>query len=367
MSTLHQLALTFTKNIGDHLAKVLVSYCGSAEAVFKTPAKKLLQIPGINTRTVGQFNFDEALRRAEQELRFVEKNNIRVIFYTDTDYPKRLKNCADSPALLYYKGNADLNNARIISIVGTRTPTEYGRQLCHGLIEDLKPYDVLVVSGLAYGIDVAVHKECLNFNIPTVGVFGHGLDRVYPAQNRSVAEKMLANGGLLTDFPSGTLPAREHFPRRNRIVAGIADATVVIEANIKSGTLITAEIANSYNRDVFAFPGRVNDEFSEGCNFLIRNNKAALLTSGADLAYILGWEKVSDDKPAKAQLALPIDLPAGERIIFEAIQQNAGALGIDDLAIRTALPLSQLAMNLLNLEMQGYIRSLPGKTYSVNY
>ena len=367
MSTLHQLALTFTKNIGDHLAKVLVSYCGSAEAVFTTSAKKLMQIPGINIKTIEQLNFDEALQRAEKELRFVEKNNIQVIFYTDAAYPKRLKNCADSPALLYYKGNADLNHARIISIVGTRTPTEYGRQLCHNLVEDLEPYNVLIVSGLAYGIDVAAHKECLNRNIPTVGVFGHGLDRMYPAQNRSVADKMLENGGLLTDFSSGTLPAREHFPRRNRIVAGISDATVVIEANIKSGTLITAEIANSYNRDVFAFPGRINDEFSEGCNFLIRNNKAALLTSGADLAYILGWEKASSDKPAKAQLALPIDLPTGERIIFEAIQQNAGVLGIDDLAAQTNLPLSQLAMNLLNLEMQGYVRSLPGKTYALNY
>ncbi len=367
MSLLHQIALTFTKNIGDQLAKSLVSYCGSPEAVFKTPVQKLMQIPGISIKTIEQLNFDEALRRAELELRFVEKNNIQVIFYTDAAYPKRLKNCVDSPALLYYKGNADLNHARVISIVGTRSPTDYGRQLCHSLIEDLKAYDVLIVSGLAYGIDVAAHKECLQMNIPTVGVFGHGLDRVYPAQNRPVADKMLQNGGLLTDFPSGSIPNRENFPSRNRIVAGIADATVVIEAGLKSGTLITAEIANSYNRDVFAFPGRINDEFSEGCNFLIRNNKAALLTSGADLAYILGWDKPAGATPNKAQLALPIDLPSAERLIFEIIQQNAGALGIDDLAIKTNLPLSQLAMNLLNLEMQGYIRSLPGKTYCLVY
>jgi len=368
MSKLHQIALTFTNNIGHHLSKVLVSYCGSAEAVFEASHKKLMQIPGINTKTIQSLNFKEALQRAKTELEFIERNGIRPIFYTDPEYPKRLKECGDSPAMLYYKGTANLNHPRIISIVGTRMPTEYGRQLCHNLIADLKDYDVLVVSGLAYGIDVLAHKECLNFDVPTVGVFGHGLDRVYPAQNKGTADKMLQNGGLLTDYPSGTLPNRENFPSRNRIVAGIADATVVIEAGIKSGTLITAEIANSYNRDVFAFPGRVNDDLSEGCNFLIRHNKAMLLTSGAELAYNLGWEKTEIGKqPLQNQLALPIDLPSAERLIYETIRENAGALGIDDLTIRTNLPLSQLAMNLLNLEMQGYIRSLPGKTYSLNY
>ncbi|WP_448700050.1 DNA-processing protein DprA [Mucilaginibacter sp. AW1-3] len=367
MSTLHQIALVQTKYVGDHLAKVLVSYCGSAEAVFETPAKKLAQIPGVGQKTIEQILLKAEFKKAEEELRFIEKNNIKVLFYTDEAFPKRLRNCDDSPALLYYKGTADLNPTRVISIVGTRNITDYGRQLCHNLIEDLKAYDVVVISGLAHGVDVAAHRECVQQGIPTIGVFGHGLDRIYPAVNRAVAEKMLNNGGWLTDFPSGTVPDRENFPKRNRIVAGISDATIVVEASIKGGALITAEIANSYNRDVFAYPGRINDEFSEGCNFLIRNNKAALLTSGADLAYILGWEKTDNTKPAKPQLTLPIDLPAAERLIFETIQQNAGALGIDDLTIRTNLPLSQLAMNLLNLEMMGYIRSLPGKTYSLNY
>lgn len=367
MSTLHQIALTFTKNIGDHLAKVLVSYCGSAEAVFEASPKKLMQIPGISTKTIEQLNFSEALKRAEKELKFVEDNNIKVLFYTDADYPKRLKNCSDSPALLYYKGTADLNRPRIISIVGTRNATDYGKQLCRDLIDDLKAYDVITVSGLAYGIDVAAHKESLRMDIPTIGVFAHGLDRIYPAQNRPTADKMLNNGGWLTDFPSGTNPDRENFPKRNRIVAGMADATIVVEASIKGGALITAEIANSYNRDVFAFPGRISDEYSTGCNFLIRNNKAALLTSGADLAYILGWEKTNGDIKKQAQLVMPIDLSTNERLIFETIQQNAGQLGIDDLAIKTRLPLSQLAMNLLNLEMQGFVNSLPGKTYSINH
>jgi len=368
MSTLHQLALTFTRHIGDHLTKVLVSYCGSAEAVFEASPKKLAQIPGIGAKAIEQLHSPaEALQLAAAELAFIEKNDIKVLFYTDAAYPKRLKSCADAPALLYYKGTADLNHARIISIVGTRNATDYGKQLCKELIEDLKGYDVLIVSGLAYGIDICAHKESLRMDIPTVGVFAHGLDRIYPSQNKAVADKMLANGGWLTDFPSGTVPDRENFPKRNRIVAGIADATIVVEANIKGGALITAEIANSYNRDVFAFPGRITDEYSTGCNFLIRNNKAALLTSGADLAYILGWEKPDGNTKQKPQLSLPIDLTTNERLIFETIQQNAGQLGIDDLAIKTALPLSQLAMNLLNLEMQGFVRSLPGKTYSIEH
>lgn len=367
MSALHQLALTFTKGIGDQIIKTLISYCGSAEAVYQASHKKLLQIPGISEKTIEILGRGDGFKRAEEELRYMEKNNIKTLFYTDAAYPKRLKNCDDAPALLYYKGTADLNKTRVISIVGTRMATAYGKQLCHDLIEDVKEYDVLVVSGLAYGIDIAAHKECMQAGIPTVGVFGHGFDRIYPPQHKNYAEKMLQNGGWLSEYPSGTIPGKGNFPDRNRIIAGMADATIVVEASIKGGALITAEIANGYNRDVFAYPGRINDEFSEGCNFLIRNNKAALLTSGADLAYILGWEKTGNAKPSKAQLALPIDLPTGERIIFEAIQQNAGALGIDDLAVKTNLPLSQLAMNLLNLEMQGYVRSLPGKTYALNY
>jgi DNA processing protein len=259
----------------------------------------------------------------------------------------------------------ELNPPHIISIVGTRNATDYGRQLCKQLIEELQQYNVLIVSGLALGIDVAAHKECLRLNMPTVGVLGHGLDRLYPSQNRATAEKMLENGGLLSEYPSGTIPDRENFPQRNRIVAGIADATVVIEAGIKGGALITAEIANSYNRDVFAFPGRLGDDYSEGCNFLIRNNKAGLLTCVADLAFSLGWEKTDHAKPVE-QFVLPLDLSADERLIFDILQQHKAPLAIDDLTIKANMPMSMLAMNLLNMEMQGYIRSLPGKTYKVS-
>lgn len=366
MSLHHQIALTFIKNIGPTLARSLLMHFGDTEYIFKASREKLLRVPGIGEKTVSGFDFDAALLRAEQELKFIEDNKITVIFYTDSAYPKRLKNCIDSPILLYAKGHMDLNARHVVSIVGTRNATDYGRHLCHQLVEELQQYNTVIISGLAHGIDVTAHKESLKYNLTTVGVLGHGLDRLYPYQNRVTAEKMLENGGLLTEFPSGTLPDRENFPQRNRIVAGISDATVVIEASIKGGALITAEIANSYNRDVFAFPGRVDDEFSEGCNFLIRNNKAALLTCAADLAYSLGWEAADGTKPVKEQLALPIDLSADERIIFDIIHQHKTPLAIDDLTIKTNMPMSQLAMNLLNMEMQGFIRSLPGKTYCLN-
>jgi DNA processing protein len=365
MSQLHQVALTFIKNIGPMLAKSLVSYFGGAEEVFNAPRSKWMKVPGIGEKTVEQMDMGAALKRAEEELKFVEKNNVETLFYTDSKYPKRLKNCNDSPVLLYAKGNAKFNSKRIISIVGTRNATDYGKTLCRQLIEELQPYNVLIVSGLALGIDVAVHKECVKQNVPTVGVLAHGLDRMYPSQNRSTAEKMLENGGLITEYPSGTVPDRENFPQRNRIVAGIADATIVIEASIKGGALITAEIANSYNRDVFAFPGRIGDDYSEGCNFLIRNNKAALLTGATDLAYILGWEKADSGKPVIEQMVMPFDLSSDEQLIFDILRQHKSPLAIDDLTIKTNMATSKLAMNLLNMEMQGYIRSLPGKTYSL--
>jgi DNA processing protein len=365
MSLHHRIALSFVKNLGPVSAKSLIAYLGSEEAIFKTSVAKMVKIPGIGDKRVALWDFDDALKKAEKELLFIEKHGIEVIFYTDSRYPKRLKNCGDSPVLLYARGKMELNPPHIISIVGTRNATDYGRQLCKQLIEELQQYNVLIVSGLALGIDVAAHKECLRLNMPTVGVLGHGLDRLYPSQNRATAEKMLENGGLLSEYPSGTIPDRENFPQRNRIVAGIADATVVIEAGIKGGALITAEIANSYNRDVFAFPGRLGDDYSEGCNFLIRNNKAGLLTCVADLAFSLGWEKTDHAKPVE-QFVLPLDLSADERLIFDILQQHKTPLAIDDLTIKANMPMSMLAMNLLNMEMQGYIRSLPGKTYRIS-
>lgn len=360
---LHQLALTFVPGIGDILAKNLISYCGSAEEIFKTSRYKLLQIPGIGPKMAASILNTECHKRAEQELLFIEKNEIQAIFFTDTAYPKRLKSCVDSPMMLYFKGQADLNRKRIINVVGTRKATTYGRQLCEELVDSLKNYEVTVISGLAYGIDICAHKACVKQQIPTIGILGHGLDRLYPTAHRQTAERMLENGGLLTEFPSQTNPDRENFPKRNRVVAGMADATIVVEASIKGGALITAEIANSYNRDVFTFPGRIGDEFSEGCNFLVRFNKAGLLTSYADLAEQMGWlDQVLPVK--KQQLFFPLDLTSEEKQIFDMLK-SGGQIGIDDLALRTNLPVSILAMNLLNLEMQGLVRSLPGKSYNL--
>ncbi|MBS1525996.1 MAG: DNA-protecting protein DprA [Bacteroidetes bacterium] len=366
MSLHHQLALTFLRNIGPVAAKGLLEHFGDASQVFKVSRSKWLKVPGIGEWTLEGADIESALLRAEQEMRFIEDHGIRVLFYTDLDYPKRLKNCIDSPVLLYSRGNMDLNAKHVVSVVGTRLATEYGKELCRQLVEELQQYNVLIVSGLAAGIDTAAHRESVKRGLSTVGVLGHGLERMYPAGNRSLAEKMMENGGLLTEYPSGTTTVPENFPQRNRIVAGMADATVVIEAGIKGGALITAEIANSYNRDVFAFPGRINDTYSEGCNFLVRNNKAALLTCAADLAYSLGWEEGDVIKPKKEQLVLPMDLSDDERLIINIIHQHKAPLAIDDLTIKANMPMSKLAINLLNMEMQGYIRSLPGKTYCIN-
>ncbi len=363
MSTLHQIALTFIKSIGPVTAKNLLAYCGSAEAVFSASKKQLLQIPGIGAKTVDAILATDALVRAEQELTFVQKHGIEVLFFSEPNYPKRLKNCYDAPILLYFKGNVDLNQQRIISIVGTRNATDYGRNLCKQLCEVLAPYNVLVVSGLAYGIDVATHKECLANQMPTVGVLGHGLDRLYPQVHKAVAQKMVLNGGLLSEFPILTNPDRQNFPQRNRIIAGLADVTVVIEASIKGGALITAEIANSYNKDVYAFPGRTNDAYSEGCNFLIKTTRAGLINHPKDLIYYLVWDDELPKKKTEVQATLQLSLTTNEQKVVNALQN--GQLSIDELALATQMQQSKLAIVILTLEMQGIIVSLPGKIYKL--
>jgi len=363
MSTLHKIALTFIKSIGPVHAKNLLAYCGSAEAVFSASKVQLLQIPGIGEKTVDAILKTDALCRAEEELKFINKHGIEVLFFSDDNYPKRLKNCFDAPILLYFKGEADLNHPRIISIVGTRNATEYGKILCKQLCEVLAPYNVLIISGLAYGIDVTAHKECIAHDIPTVGVLGHGLDRLYPQIHRSVSQKMVLNGGLLSEFPTLTNPDRQNFPQRNRIIAGIADATIVVEASIKGGALITAEIANSYNKDVYAFPGRTNDAFSEGCNFLIKTNRAGLINNANDLIYYLGWDDRIKEKKKNAQTTLKLNLTTNEQKVVDCLQ--AGQLPIDEICIQLNIQQSKLAIVILTLEMQGIIVSLPGKVYKL--
>lgn len=362
MSLVHKIALTLIKSVGHVTAKNLLGHFGSAELVFSATIKQLMEIPGIGPATASEIINNNAIKLAEDQLRFLEKHKIQVLFFGDDNYPKRLMECFDAPILLYFRGSVDLNHARIVSIVGTRKATDYGRYLCRQLAEVLSAYDVIIISGLAYGIDVTAHKESLQYNIPTVGVLAHGLDRIYPQLHLAVAQKMVYKGGLITEFPLQTNPDKENFPKRNRIIAGLADATIVVEATLKGGALITADIANSYDRDVYAFPGRANDEYSEGCNFLIKTNRAALINHAKDFVYYMGWDSVIPKAPQ--QIQLPLGLSKEEKLITDLLQISSAR--IDELGIKCSISQSKLAMHLLNLEMQGILISLPGKVYKLN-
>ncbi|MEO6883375.1 MAG: DNA-processing protein DprA [Bacteroidia bacterium] len=362
--TKYQIAVTFLPNIGGTRAKSLIAYCGSPEAIFKEKKSLLLKIPGIGETVANSIIQNDALKKADEEMVFIQQNEITPIFFLEDNFPQRLKHCQDSPILLYYKGNAELNTSKVLSIVGTRRATEYGKKICEQMVETLAPYDVLIVSGLAHGIDGCAHKAALANNLDTVGVFAHGLDRVYPAAHKNLAKKILSSGALLTEFPSGTNPDREHFPSRNRIVAGMADAVLVVESAKGGGSLITADIANTYNRDVFAVPGRVGDEFSEGCNFLIRNNKAALVQSAQDILYLMGWEENPAKKIPK-QTAMFKNLSKEEEHIFTILKEK-GSVGIDDICFNTQMPMSKVSALLLHLEFSGMVKSLPGKMYEIN-
>ncbi|MGN6264706.1 MAG: DNA-processing protein DprA [Ginsengibacter sp.] len=361
---LYQIALTLVPNIGDVRAKALINHFGEASSVFHASKKAFEAIEGLGPKAVDSILQFKDFSRAQEEIEFIKKYKITPLFLTDKKYPQRLLNCYDSPPLLYFKGNADLNCSKIIAIVGTRNHNEYGKNITEKLIEDLANEDVLIVSGLAFGIDSIAHKSALKNNIKTVGVLAHGLDRVYPWQNTTLAKQMISSGGLLTEFKNNTNPDKQNFPGRNRIVAGISDVIVVIESGIKGGSLITAELANGYNKDVFAFPGRAGDTKSEGCNYLIRNNKAILITSAEELLESMGWKKVQ--KPAlKKQRELFIELSPDEKIVVDILQAQE-QVHIDELYFKSKLSSSAVAQALLMLEMQGIVFSLPGKIYKMN-
>jgi len=359
----HRIALTLIPEVGPILARTLVSYCGSVEAVFSRKPANLERIPGIGPVTAASIAGHKSFARAEKEVAFIRKYRIKPLFFLDDDYPVRLKNCEDAPILLYEKGEANLNAPRMIAVVGTRNVTDYGKELTEQLVKDLAPHQVTLVSGMAYGVDILAHKFCLKYNIPTIGVMAHGLDRIYPGLHKPVAEKMVKDGALLTEYMSGTNPDRENFPSRNRIVAGMCDATVVIESGVKGGALITADIANSYNRDVFAFPGRVTDEYSLGCNELIRQNKAMLVQTAGEIARVMNWE--TDAKPKKPkQLQLLHELKEEEKILV-GILQSGGKSDIDTITLKASMPVSKVSSTLLNLEFAGILKSLPGKMYEL--
>lgn len=357
---LYQLALTQVPQVGDVQAKLLVQQLGCARAVFQAPTHMLEKIEGIGTiraRAIKAFrDFDSA----EKEIAFIEKHEITPLFLTDTAYPQRLLHCYDAPTLLFYKGTADLNTSKIISIVGTRTNTDYGKSFTEKLVHDLAEQNILIVSGLAYGIDAFAHKAALKAQLPTVGVVGHGLDKVYPYAHTALAKEMIQQGGgLLTEFFSGTKPDKHNFPLRNRVVAGLADATVVVETLVNGGSMITAKLADAYNRDVFAVPGRTIDARSAGCNYLIQHNKAILLTDAKELLNVMGWAETKKSKP-KSQRILFIELTEEEKKIVALLQEKE-AVHLDEINISSGLSSSAAAAAILNLELQNIVASLPGK------
>jgi DNA processing protein len=359
----YRIALTLIPQIGNVFAKELLHHFQTAENIFTISRKQLAAIPGIGTVRAREIKDFQDFDRVEEELMFIEKYGITPVFYTDDAYPRRLKHCYDSPVMLYFRGNADLNASKILSIVGTRHYTDYGREVCERIICELAAENILIVSGLAYGIDVIAHKAALQQGLNTIGVVAHGLDRLYPPEHASVAKQMIRQGGLLTDFMSKTVPDKQNFPMRNRIVAGMADATLVIETGIRGGSLITAELANGYNRDVFAVPGKAGDLKSAGCNYLIRKNKAALVTCAGDIMEMMGWD-LSPSHPSVAQKRLFVDLNDKEQAIVDLLT-GIKLLHIDDIYLQSKLSSSEVAAVMLNLELQGVIRALPGKMYQL--
>lgn len=360
---LYQLSLTLVPNIGPVQAKLLLQYC-EPEEIFHAKKSFLEKIEGIGpVRAESIKKFDD-FYRAEEEIKFIEKYNITPLFITDPAYPKRLLNCFDPPTLLFYKGTADLNTEKLVAIIGSRSHTEYARQVTDKLVKDLAEQQVTVVSGLAYGVDGLAHKAAIKNNLPTVGVLAHGLNQIYPPEHAGLAKDMVAgNGGLLTEFGSHSKPDRHNFPARNRIVAGMCDATIVIETGIKGGSMITAELANNYNKDVFAIPGKVTDTKSAGCNYLIKNNKAILLTDGQQLAEIMGWQQ-QKKKVGGRQKKLFIEMGPDEKMIADILQEKE-AVHIDEINARSGLSSSAVAAAILSLELQNVVLSLPGKQYQL--
>jgi DNA processing protein len=361
---LYRIALTQVPNIGAVQAKLLVEQFGDAASVFKAKKKEIAAVENIGEVRAKCIKSFTGFDTAGEEIAFTEKHHIKALFLSDKEYPQRLLHCYDPPTLLYYRGSADLNNPKVISIIGTRNNTDYGKEVTESLIEGLAEQNVLVVSGLAFGIDAVAHKTALRNNLKTVGVLGHGLDTIYPLQHKQLAKEMLLQGGLLTEFRKNTKADKHNFPKRNRIVAGMADATIVIETAAKGGSMITAELAYNYNRDVFAVPGKITDSKSSGCLKLIQQNKAILLTDATQLMQVMGWQDQIKPKK-KPTRELFIDLSEEERILVDLLKEKE-SVHIDQLYLESNLSSSSVAAAMLNLELQNVISSLPGKVYRLN-
>jgi DNA processing protein len=365
VSLKHKIALGLIPRIGDINARKLVSHFGSVEGIFHEPYRNLIKIPGIGSGIAKCISERAYLDTAEKEAEYVSNNNIRTYFYLDNDYPFRLRQCDDSPVVFFFMGNCDLNAAKILSVVGTRNATTRGRELCDKIIGGLAAGhpDLIIVSGLAYGIDIASHKAAIASNLQTIGVLGHGFKTTYPSVHASTAKALVSKGGLLSDFLSDALPERNNFLKRNRIIAGLSDATLVVESGIKGGALITADIANSYNRDVFAVPGRPDDQWSAGCNSLIRNNKAALAECSDDIEYFLDWKPEKIKPPV--QRTLFSDLGETEQKIIELLTKE-GELTIDSICRVIDIPIYKLSSVLLQMEFNGLVNCYPGNVYRLS-
>lgn len=365
---IYQVALSMLPLVGGALAKQLINYCGSAEAVFRSPVRHLQRIPGIGEKIIGGIrNASAILDRAEREIESCRKQEIRILAYNDEAYPERLRQIYDAPVVLYYQGNADLNHARMISMVGTRQATAYGREVVNQLLDEIRAYQPVIVSGLAYGIDISVHRAALRLGLPTIGVMGSGIDIIYPAVHRKEAEIMKTGGGLLTENPLGTKPDARKFPARNRIIAALCDATIVVEAAEKGGALITANLANDYDREVFAVPGNWGQAYSQGCNKLIREHKAHILSRPHDVVEMLNWDQepntVSAGRPVQPEITIEID--SDEKTVVDALNDKQEAVLLDALSWHTQMPVNKLASVLLSLEFKGIVKSLPGKKYQL--
>ena len=350
------------------LIRELIETVGSAKELLENAANISDIVPGASPR-LRQLLCDRSLvELAEKEMEFIESKGIKLICFGDEVYPTRLAQCADAPLVLHSLGNADLNARRIVSIVGTRHASEYGKSLCENFVADLARFapGTLIVSGLAYGIDVCAHRAALKAGLPTIGVLAHGLDRIYPGAHRATAKQMLENGGLLTEFMSGMEPFPSNFLQRNRIVAGMADATVVVESASKGGSLITASLALGYDRDCFAFPGRVNDQYSQGCNELVSRNRAALITSAYDFVEAMNWEAAATKKSADdLQTELFPDLSPDETAVMTALRENSDGLQVNQMVVQLNIPINRLLPLLFEMEMKGFVKAVAGGRYRV--
>jgi DNA processing protein len=360
---LYVLALQNVARIGDITAKKLINNCGSAEAIFKEKKSNLLKIDGIGTTTISDVFSTYHFEEAEKELKFIKDNDIKCLYFMDENYPEKLKHCIDGPILLFQSGEINLKKQRIISIVGTRKITTYGTAFCEQLVEQLAPFNPVIVSGFAYGTDITAQKAALKHNLQTVGCLAHGLNQIYPKVHKKYVADIEKHGGFLTEFWSTSNPDRENFLKRNRIIAGLSEATIVIESAEKGGSLVTADIANSYNRDVFAVPGRTTDSQSVGCNNLIKYQKAQMLTNPMDIPYILNWQLEDNKKPA-IQKQLFVELEVDEKAIYNYLKDNSKQQ-LDTIALECEMPIFKVASLLLNMELKGVIRPLPGKLFEV--